>query len=128
MDGTKIDRTYTCPGETVSYSCVTTGTMLLWEINSGERISFSAANDTYDRVESANNISCYVIRGTLLDYNNNATDLMDQYCYSTLFVTFGRLNETSQSMGCENQDYGTLNITCSGDNNSSHLQHKVAGM
>ena len=105
-------RNYSCPGETVSYSCDTFGNQLLWKANGYPIGTFkanaSAGEGFICRGEECYGYSCYIFSGVLENIhphgNYNYTS-----CHSTMTVTPGKFN-ASRVDNCS--EYPSFIVTC----------------
>ena len=123
-------RKFACPGESVSYSCTTNGAQLAWMVDKVRLGTFSqmarvGSSFACEGEMCHEDLACFVISGVLNRIIDNPTRANVSYCYSTLIVTPGILdNKTAELMACpQNNNYRSLNVTCEvmGHRNASEI-------
>ena len=111
----RSNRSYACPGESVSYSCAVVGGQgLSWEVN-GSDVAHSLNNGVFACYGSGTcdfKSTCYTLSGVILNVTRNVSN-QSKY-HSTMTVTPEILhNETLELIdmrACSHDE--PLNITC----------------
>ena len=130
------NRKFACPGEVVTYYCVTYGTQLMWEVDE-EQISFNR-DDIPLNNSRTRNITGNIYWALLNEVrgSDNTTELRRRYCHSMLIVTPGQLDSQNLTLIPCGPQCTESNITCTAVSGSNELEqtqpltftHRIAGM
>ena len=103
---------------------------LAWLVNGVPLVTFSSEDRAGSSLSCEDELCpedlrpCFIISGVLNRIVNNPTRANVSYCYSTLVVTPGQLDDrTAELIACPQDNYQPLNVTCEviGHRNTSEV-------